>query len=113
MNEKSLEKLTGLSRRQIIMLQKKVIKRRNKVTVGLSYDYLEEEVEEFLLAKLFKDCGYSYSEIKIEMDNYKVNKRAVLDKAITKLQLKINELEDNLIKVNNLKMKEVEENEKI
>ena len=39
MNEKALEKKTGLSRRQIIMLQKTVIKRKGKVVVGLSYDY--------------------------------------------------------------------------
>ena len=107
MNEKTLEKVTGLSRRQIIMLQKTVIKRRNKIVVGLSYEYSEEEVEEFMLAKLFKDCGYTYQEIKIEMDNYRINKIAVLDKAINKLQLKVNELENNLKRVKDLKQKEV------
>lgn len=105
MNEKTLEKITGLSRRQIIMLQKKVIQRKNKIVVGLSYDYSDEEVELFLLAKLFKDCGYTYSEIKIEMNNYKLNKIEVLDKAISKLQLKINELNNNLNKIINLKKK--------
>ncbi len=106
MNEKTLEKVTGLSRRQIIMLQKTVIKRRNKIVVGLSYEYSEEEVEEFILAKLFKDCGYTYQEIKIEMDNYRINKIAVLDKAIKKLQLKVSELENNLKRVKDLKQKE-------
>ena len=66
MNEKTLEKVTGLSRRQIIMLQKTVIVRKNKIVVGLSYDYSDDEVEEFLLAKFFKDCGYTYPEIKME-----------------------------------------------
>ena len=47
MNEKTLEKVTGLSRRQIIMLQKTVIERKNKIVVGISYDYSEDEVEEF------------------------------------------------------------------
>lgn len=88
------------------MLQKTVIKRRNKIVVGLSYEYSEEEVEEFMLAKLFKDCGYTYHEIKIEMDNYRINKIAVLDKAINKLQLKVNELENNLKRVKDLKLKE-------
>ena len=88
------------------MLQKTVIKRRNKIVVGLSYEYSEEEVEEFILAKLFKDCGYTYQEIKIEMDNYRINKIAVLDKAINKLQLKVNELENNLKRVKDLKQKE-------
>ncbi len=106
MNEKTLEKVTGLSRRQIIMLQKLVIKRRNNVVVGLSYEYSEEEVEEFILAKLFKDCGYTYQEIKIEMDNYRINKNEVLDKAIAKLELKINILENNLKRVKDLKKKE-------
>ena len=106
MNEKTLEKVTGLSRRQIIMLQKLVIKRRNNVVVGLSYEYSEEEVEEFILAKLFKDCGYTYQEIKIEMDNYRINKIEVLDKAIAKLELKINILENNLKRVKDLKKKE-------
>ena len=106
MNEKTLEKVTGLSRRQIIMLQKLVIKRRNNVVVGLSYEYSEEEVEEFILAKLFKDCGYTYQEIKIEMDNYRINKNEVLDKAIAKLELKINILENNLKRVKDLRKKE-------
>ena len=82
MNEKALEKVTGLSRRQIIMLQKTVIQRKNKIVVGLSYDYSNEEVSLFILAKVFKDCGYTYKEIKREMDNYKVNKKEVIDKAI-------------------------------
>ena len=106
MNEKTLEKVTGLSRRQIIMLQKLVIKRRNNVVVGLSYEYSEEEVEEFILAKLFKDCGYTYQEIKIEMDNYRINKNEGLDKAIAKLELKINILENNLKRVKDLRKKE-------
>lgn len=106
MNEKTLEKVTGLSRRQIIMLQKTVIKRRNKIVVGLTYEYSDEEVEEFILAKLFKDCGYTYQEIKFEMDNYRINKIEVLDKAINKLQSKVNELENNLKRVKDLKQKE-------
>ena len=68
MNEKTLEKVTGLSRRQIIMLQKTVIQRKNKIVVGISYDYSDDEVEQFMLAKMFKDCGYSYLEIKKEME---------------------------------------------
>ena len=57
MNEKTLEKVTGLSRRQIIMLQKTCIKRKNKIVVGISYEYTDDEVEQFILAKMFKDCG--------------------------------------------------------
>lgn len=105
MNEKELEKITGLSRRQIIMLQKKVIQRKNKIVVGLSYDYSDEEVELFLLAKLFKDCGYTYSEIKKEMDNYRINKNETLDKAISKLQSRINILNDILKRIKDLKEK--------
>ena len=105
MNEKTLEKITGLSRRQIIMLQKKVIQRKNKIVVGLSYDYSDEEVEQFILAKFFKDCGYTYSEIKNEMDNYRINKNETLDKAISKLQSRINILNDILRRINDLKEK--------
>ena len=105
MNEKELEKITGLSRRQIIMLQKKVIQRKNKIVVGLSYDYSAEEVEQFMLAKFFKDCGYTYSEIKNEMDNYRINKNETLDKAISKLQSRINILNDILRRINDLKEK--------
>ena len=105
MNEKTLEKITGLSRRQIIMLQKKVIQRKNKIVVGLSYDYSAEEVEQFMLAKFFKDCGYTYSEIKNEMDNYRINKIESLDKAISKLQSKINILNDILKRIKDLKEK--------
>ena len=113
MNEKTLEKITGLSRRQIIMLQKFVIQRKNKIVVGLSYNYSEDEVEQFILAKMFKDCGYSYSEIKKEMDNYKINKIEVLDKAISKTENKIDELKEILNRVNDLKKKvEVKKNEK-
>ena len=64
MNEKTLEKVTGLSRRQIIQLQKKVIQRKNKITVGLAYDYSKEEVKLFVIASFFKNAGYKYSEIK-------------------------------------------------
>ena len=103
MNEKTLEKITGLSRRQIIMLQKTVIERKNKIVVGLSYDYSDEEVEEFFLAKFFKDCGYTYPEIKIEMDNYRKNKNEVLDKAISKMELKVNDLKNNIKRAKKLK----------
>lgn len=103
MNEKTLEKITGLSRRQIIMLQKTVIKRKNKIVVGLSYDYSDDEVEEFILAKVFKDCGYTYSEIKKEMDNYRNNKLDVINKAILKTERKINNLNELLKRLNELK----------
>ncbi|UKI50447.1 MAG: hypothetical protein L6U99_03200 [Clostridium sp.] len=100
MNEKTLEKRTGLSRRQIIMLQKTVIKRKNKIVVGISYDYSIEEVEEFVLAKMFKDCGYTYSEINKLMAEYnKGNKIEVVDKAITNLEAKAKELN---LKLNNI-----------
>lgn len=105
MNEKTLEKVTGLSRRQIIMLQKTAIKRKGKVVVGISYQYSTEEVEEFMLAKFFKDCGYNYPEIKIEMDNYRNNKVEVLDKAISKMQGMMSCLKKNLIKAYELKDK--------
>ena len=103
MNEKALEKVTGLSRRQIIMLQKTAIRRREDVVIGLSYDYSEEEVKEFLLAKFFKDCGYTYKEIKREMISYKVNKNEVLDKAIFKMESKVNVLEENIQKAKKMK----------
>ncbi len=108
MNEKTLEKITGLSRRQIIMLQKTVIKRKNKIVVGISYDYSTEEVEEFLLAKFFKDCGYTYSEIKIEMERYRTNKIMVLDMAISKMKNKITKLNNNLLKAYEMKRNEEE-----
>ena len=105
MNEKTLEKVTGLSRRQIIMLQKTVIKRKNKIVVGLSYDYSPDEVEEFILAKFFKDCGYTYSRIKAEMENYRNNKTEVLDRIIVETQIKINELKRLIKLANDLKEK--------
>lgn len=105
MNEKTLEKITGLSRRQIIMLQKTVIQRKNKIVVGISYDYSEDEVEQFILAKVFKDCGYTYPEIKKEMDNYKINKNEVIDKAILKSKAKIRELNEVIAKLNMLNTK--------
>ena len=104
MNEKTLEKITGLSRRQIIMLQKTVIQRKNKIVVGISYDYSDDEVEEFLLAKLFKDCGYTYPEIKKEMERYRNNKKEVLDGIILKMESKVANLKQIIEKV--IKMKE-------
>ena len=103
MNEKTLEKVTKLSRRQIIMLQKKVIERKNKVIVGITYDYSDEEVELFQMAKFLKDCGYTYPEIKKEMDKYKYNKEEVLDDAIAKMENKIEDLKCNIIKALKLK----------
>ena len=90
------------------MLQKTVIKRQNKIVVGISYEYSNEEVEQFILAKMFKDVGYTYSEIKKEMDSYKNNRIEVLDKAISKTTSKIEELNITLQRVYELK-KKVEE----
>lgn len=103
MKEKELEKVTGLSRRQIIMLQKTVIERRNKIIIGISYDYTDEEVEEFLLAKFFKDCGYTYPEIKIEMDKYRENKNKVLDEVISKMESKVKDLNSIIEKAKKMK----------
>ena len=105
MNEKTLEKVTGLSRRQIIMLQKTCIKRKNKIVVGLSYDYSDDEVLEFMLAKVFKDCGYSYPEIKVLMDRFRNKDLDVIDDAIIKTKAKIKQLEAALEKVYELKEK--------
>ena len=106
MNEKALEKITGLSRRQIIMLQKYVIERKGKIIVGISYDYSDDEVELFILAKMFKDVGYTYPEIKKEMDEYENDKIKVLNKAILKMNKKINDLNKTLEIVKKLKEKE-------
>ena len=103
MNEKTLEKVTGLSRRQVIMLQKTVITRKNKIVVGLSYDYSDDEVQEFMLAKFFKDCGYTYPEIKKEMDRYRKNKIEVLDEIISKMESKVEELKQIIKKAKELK----------
>lgn len=103
MNEKTLEKVTGLSRRQIIMLQKTVITRKNKIVVGLSYDYPEDEVEEFILAKFFKDCGYTYQEIKKEMERFRKNRTEVLDEIILKMENKVAELKRIIKKAKELK----------
>ncbi len=103
MNEKTLEKVTGLSRRQIIMLQKTVITRKNKIVIGLSYDYPDDEVEEFILAKFFKDCGYTYSEIKKEMERFRKNRTEVLDEIILKMENKVAELKRIIKKAKELK----------
>ncbi len=103
MNEKTLEKVTGLSRRQIIMLQKTVITRKNKIVIGLSYDYPDDEVEEFILAKFFKDCGYTYSEIKKEMERFRKNRTEVLDEIIMKMENKVAELKRIIKKAKELK----------
>lgn len=105
MKEKELEKKTGLSRRQIIMLQKNVIERKNKVVVGISYDYSEKEVESFMLAKVFKDCGYTYTEIKkilLELEN---KNKEVINQAILKVKNEISELENVLNSLENIKGK--------
>ena len=103
MNEKTLEKVTGLSRRQIIMLQKTVIERKNKIVIGLSYDYSDDEVEEFILAKFFKDCGYTYPEIKKEMERFRKNRIEVLDEVILKMENKVTELKRIIKKAKELK----------
>ena len=94
MNEKTLEKVTGLSRRQIIMLQKTCIKRKNKIVVGISYEYSDDEVQEFIVAKIFKDCGYTYSEINKILNKYRNNNTDIIDEAIIKTKNKINEFRE-------------------
>lgn len=89
MNEKTLEKITKLSRRQIIELQKNVIKRKGKIGQGIGYDYSDDEVRLFLLAKFFKDCGMQYKEILVEMERYKNNKNEVLEEVIENIKDKI------------------------
>ena len=81
------------------------IQRKNKIVVGISYDYSNDEVEEFIVAKIFKDCGYNYSEIKILMDKYRNNNIDVIDDAIVKTKAKIKELEKALNMVYELKKK--------
>ncbi|MCR5706287.1 MAG: hypothetical protein K6G48_05795 [Acholeplasmatales bacterium] len=93
------------------MLQKTVVKRKNKIVVGISYDYSIEEVEEFMLAKVFKDCGYHYNEIKDLMDKYRENNVEVIDEAIKKTKCKIEELKKALKNVNELRKKLKCENE--
>jgi hypothetical protein len=89
MNEKTLEKITKLSRRQIIELQKNVIKRKGKIGQGIGYDYSDDEVRLFLLAKFFKDCGMQYKEILAQMERYKNNKNEVLEEVIEDIKDKI------------------------
>ena len=98
-----LIEVTGLSRRQIIMLQKTVIARKNKIVVGLSYDYPDDEVEEFILAKFFKDCGYTYLQIKKEMKRFRENRNEVLDEIILKMENKVTELKRIIKKAEELK----------
>lgn len=108
MNEKTLEKITKLSRRQIIMLQKSVIQRKNKIVVGLPYDYSDDEVEQFLLAKIFKDCGYTYSEIKKEIEMYYQNQNEVINNAILKVKERMDELDNVLKELYKMKFNEEE-----
>ena len=96
MKEKELERITGLSRRQIIQLQKRVITRKNKCVVGIAYDYSDEEVKEFIIAKFFKDCGYDYKNIKLLIDNYKINPIEVLKEALNHMNAQISKLEENI-----------------
>ena len=98
MNEKTSEKATGLSRRQIIQLQKKAIIRQNKVVKGISYSYSQAEVELFLLAKFFKDCGYNYNEIAEMLIHYEDNKEELLNNAIIKMVNQKEMLEKNILK---------------
>ena len=96
MNEKNLERVTGLSRRQIIQLQKKVILREKECHLGVSYDYSDDEVKLFILAKFFKDCGYKYIEIKEMIDLYFINKKEAINKSISKMEEDILCLENNI-----------------
>lgn len=108
MKEKELEKFTGLSRRQIIQLQKRVITRRNKCMIGIAYDYSDEEVNEFLIAKFLKDCGYSYDEIKNSLNVYLENPEIVINDAIKQMQDNINQMMDN-IKIGKDMLKKIKE----
>ncbi len=103
MNEKTLEKITKLSRRQIIELQKNVIKRKGKIGQGIGYDYSDDEVRLFLLAKFFKDCGMQYKEILVEMERYKNNKNEVLEEVIENIKDKISFYESILETAKKLK----------
>lgn len=96
MKEKELEKYTGLSRRQIIQLQKRVIKRRNKCTIGIAYEYNDEEIEEFLIAKFLKDCGYSYNEIRNSLILYSKNPEIVIKDALTQMEKEIKRMKENI-----------------
>lgn len=96
MKEKELEKLTGLSRRQIISLQKGPIKLKNKNIMGISYDYSKEEVNYFLIAKLLKDCGFSYEAIGKSLEMYNLNKKDLLNKILEYQLNQKKELEINI-----------------
>lgn len=73
--------------------------------LGVSYDYSDDEVEEFMLAKFFKGCGYTYPEpeIKKEMERYRNNKNEVLDEIISKMESKVEDLKQVIKKAKELK----------
>ncbi len=96
MKEKELEKITGLSRRQIIQLQKRVITRKNKCMVGIAYEYSDEEVDEFMISKFLKDCGYSYSKIKDCLIKFKTHPEQVISEALFQMQIEIKKMQNNM-----------------
>lgn len=69
----------------------------------MNYDYSDDEVEEFMLAKYFKDCGHTYPEIKKEMERYRNNKNEVLDEIISKMKSKVEDLKQVIKKAKALK----------
>lgn len=77
--------------------------KQNSCWGGVSYDYSDDEVEEFMLAKFFKDCGYTYPEIKKEMKRYRNNKNEVLDEIISKMESKVEDLKQVIKKAKALK----------
>lgn len=85
------------------MLQKTVIKRTNKIVVGVSYDYSKEETRLFIIAKFFKDLGYTYEQIKSKMDEFSIDKEKVIDEAKKEILLRIDSLKDLLDKAEKLK----------
>ena len=109
MKEKELEKFTGLSRRQIIQLQKRVITRKNKCIVGIAYEYSDDEVGEFLISKFLKDCGYSYGEIKECLTKFKTHPEQVISEALFQMQIKIEKMQNN-INIGKLMLEDIKKN---
>ena len=96
-----VEKITGLSRRQIQELEAKIIVKR-PINNGETYKYNDEEIKTLLLAKFLKECDFKNKEIKDLLDEYSDNKDVIIRQAILAMQLKTKKLENSINLANNM-----------
>ncbi len=105
---KDIKEMTGFDRRKIQQLEgikggDKLFEKEN-VSSGNRYHYSSDQVNLFMLAKFFSDCGYKTKDIISKAKHYTDDKNTVLEEAIRDMENQVKKLEENIKLAKNMQL---------